>query len=56
MRTYGRWQGYAWSVVVVAGGAAYALSAVLRVDDDDGGGGVGEGSGHRANDTVGRKC
>ena len=48
MRAYGRWQGYAWSVVVVASGTAYALSLGLRresgrrandVDDDGGGGG-----------------
>ena len=26
MRAYGRWQGYAWSVVVVASGTAYALA------------------------------
>jgi len=50
MRAYGRWQGYAWSVVVVASGTAYALSLGLRresgrrandVDDDGGGGGGG---------------
>jgi hypothetical protein len=28
MATYGRWQGYAWSTVVVAGGAAYALATL----------------------------
>ena len=48
MRAYGRWQGYAWSVVVVASGTAYALSLGLRResgrranDVDDGGGGGG---------------
>ena len=50
MRAYGRWQGYAWSVVVVASGTAYALSLGLRResgrranDVDDGGGGGGRG-------------
>ena len=51
MRAYGRWQGYAWSVVVVASGTAYALSLGLRREsgrrandvDDDGGGGGGRG-------------
>jgi hypothetical protein len=29
MKKWGRWQGYAWSTVVVAGAAAYAMSLVV---------------------------
>jgi len=55
MKKWGRWQGYAWSTVVVAGGAAYALSLVVdgegdkrRVKRDAGGGDVSRSESRRS--------